>query len=169
MSNKLTHQDFIKRFGTGNRIDLNRTLVQDEKFKLFDIFGTNFIASAYDGFKYNLENLTGQTLSGWNYEDPYWVFTGESPSVVEEDTITSEDVITEEIEPVIVNEIKVIDTETSVIEEVLVDWDWINSLENKKYHKEELDKYAEEKFKIKLNKRNTLENMIADFKSQLKG
>ena len=49
-----------------------------------------------------------------------------------------------------------------------VDWEWINSLENKKYDKEKLDKYAEEKFSISLNRRNTLENMIVDFKEQLK-
>ncbi|UUW39738.1 hypothetical protein VP14_051 [Vibrio phage VPMCC14] len=48
-----------------------------------------------------------------------------------------------------------------------IDWEWINSLENKKYDKEKLDVYAEEKHNIKLNKRNTLENMITDFKEQL--
>jgi hypothetical protein len=47
------------------------------------------------------------------------------------------------------------------------DWDWIATLENKKWDKEKLDTYAEEQFYIKLKKTMKLENMVADFKDQL--
>lgn len=48
-----------------------------------------------------------------------------------------------------------------------VDWDMINNLKDNKYGKIELDEYAENNFGIKLNRRNTLENMIKDLKEQL--
>lgn len=52
-------------------------------------------------------------------------------------------------------------------EQPTIDWDWINSLQNKKYDKEALDKWCEKELSIKLNKRNTIENMIIDLKTQL--
>lgn len=52
-------------------------------------------------------------------------------------------------------------------ESIDIPWDWINSLENKKYDKIKLDEFASEKFNIKLNQKNTLQNMILDFKNQL--
>ncbi len=52
-------------------------------------------------------------------------------------------------------------------EQPTIDWDWINSLQNKKYDKEALDVWCEKELSIKLNKRNTIENMIVDLKTQL--
>ena len=57
--------------------------------------------------------------------------------------------------------------EVEVSDKVQPDWEWIGTLENKKYDKEKLDVYAEENFNIQLNKRNTLENMVKDFKESL--
>ncbi|CAM0038941.1 hypothetical protein VPHK460_0018 [Vibrio phage K460] len=47
------------------------------------------------------------------------------------------------------------------------DWAWIESLENTKDDRLELDQYAEDEFSVKLSRRKTLENMIIDFKEEL--
>ena len=150
MKNKIKHEDFITKFATSN-IDVNRALVQDNPLKLFDVFGTHYTATTFEGFKHNLEKLTRQDLSSWKYEEPYWIL-GVVDEVVEE--------LPAELPPV--EEIKV---PTSI--ETEVDWEWISSLENKKYDKQKLDKYADENFSIKLNQRNTVDNMILDLKNQL--
>lgn len=150
MKNKIKHEDFIAKFATSN-IDVNRALVQDNPLKLFDVFGTHYTATTFEGFKHNLEKLTRQDLSSWKYDEPYWI-SGVVEEVVEE--------LPAELPPV--EEIKV---PTSI--ETEVDWEWISSLENKKYDKQKLDKYADENFSIKLNQRNTVDNMILDLKNQL--
>lgn len=48
-----------------------------------------------------------------------------------------------------------------------LDWGMINSLQNKKYDKEKLEKHALEITGINLNKRFTLENMIIQLKEEL--
>ncbi|CAH9011347.1 conserved hypothetical protein [Vibrio phage 249E41-1] len=154
MTNKLKHEEFLKEFAQGS-IDLNRMLVQDNPLKVFDVFGTHYTATTHEGLKFNLEKLTKKDLSEWTYEEPYWI----SGSVKE--------VIVEDVVPEITIDEVVEDLHVDTAPESEVDWDWVSTLKNKKYDKQELDSYASDKFDIKLNQRNTLDNMIADFKSQL--
>lgn len=157
MKNKIKHEDFITKFATNN-IDVNRALVQDNPLKLFDVFGTHYTATTFEGFKHNMEKLTRQDLSSWKYEEPYWI-----SGVVEAVDVVVEKVVEElPVELTPAEEIKAL---TSV--ETEIDWGWIGSLENKKYDKQKLDKYADENFSIKLNQRNTVDNMILDLKNQL--
>ena len=79
-------------------------------------------------------------------------FNTELPSTVIEEDAVEEEIVVEEVNPTI---------------EHNVDWDMINGLVNKKFDKIALDDYASAEFGIKLNQRNTLENMIVDFKAQL--
>ncbi len=157
MTDKLTHKDFLKTFASKN-IDVNRVSVQDNPFKLFDVFGTHYTATTYEGFKYNLEKLSGKDLSSWSFEEPCWVkFSDKVAEVVEVVEVVTT-----------LEEVKEVVTEGEIsLTENKVDWEWVQSLKNKKYDKEDLDKYAESKFGIKLNRRNTIENMIEDFKFQL--
>lgn len=57
--------------------------------------------------------------------------------------------------------------DVQVTEYPSVNWEMINSLQNKKYDKEKLDQYAEETFSIKLNRKFTIDNMIAQFKEEI--
>ena len=82
------------------------------------------------------------------------VVTDVEPTPVQEDVQDIEPIVPEEVIPV---------TEVGVD----VDWEWVDGLKNTKYDKIELDNYAETKFEIKLNRKNTMANMILDFKSQL--
>lgn len=60
------------------------------------------------------------------------------------------------------------DTEKSSekVDEVIVDWEMINSLQNKKHDKIKLEEYAKG-FGVDLKRNKTLENMIIDFKAFL--
>jgi hypothetical protein len=53
-----------------------------------------------------------------------------------------------------------------ILEEVVVDWEWVESLKSNKADKQKLDVYAED-FGVKLNQANTLANMIKAFKKEL--
>jgi hypothetical protein len=70
--------------------------------------------------------------------------------------------IEEEVTPEVL-----ISLEAEQEESVSLDLSWLDGLENNKKSKDKLDKYAEDEHGIKLNRRNTLENMIKDFKKQL--
>ena len=83
------------------------------------------------------------------------VDTTVSEEVLVDDTV-EQDVVTAQDEP---------SSEEAITENV--DWEWVNSLENKKYDKIKLDEYADEKFGIKLNRVMKIDNMIADLKEQL--
>lgn len=48
-----------------------------------------------------------------------------------------------------------------------VDWDWINVLKGTREDKLTLDKYAEDKFGIKLNRGKKIDKMVAEFKEAL--
>lgn len=60
------------------------------------------------------------------------------------------------------------DTEKSSekVDEIIVDWEMINSLQNKKHDKIKLEEYAKG-FGVDLKRNKTLENMIIDFKEFL--
>ncbi|AUR86332.1 hypothetical protein NVP1084O_125 [Vibrio phage 1.084.O._10N.261.49.F5] len=156
---KLTHQEFIKKFGEGvKKLDLNRSLTQPEPLKLFDVFGTRYLAATHEDFKYNLENFVGKAID-WEYNEPYWTKVGVSLESIKDSVID----ITSVVEDLEAEEEEVTNEDSKQ-----PDWDWIGTLKNKKYDKVELDNYAMKEFNIKLNQRNTLENMIADFKGQIK-
>lgn len=79
------------------------------------------------------------------------------PLITIDDSVAVEGLLTEDI----------LTEEQSPEGHSTIDWDWINSLQNKKYDKEALDEWCEKELSIKLNKRNTIENMIVDLKTQL--
>lgn len=68
----------------------------------------------------------------------------------------------------IVDEVEIIPEQPeNITDKYNLDWDMINSLENKKYDKIKLEKYIFEKTGINLNRRFTIENMIVQLKEEL--
>ena len=122
---------------------------------LNDNFGTNYYPQACT-----------------NFGEVYTISTKTEPLVKEEFTKAEETVLDETSGGFLdLLSLDVDNTEgewvATVSDTPAVDWDMLNSLENKKYDKIKLDEYAEKGFNIKLNQRNTLANMIEDFKEQL--
>lgn len=119
-------------------------------------------------FMHPICNGRGGSLFNIFSKKDYFGTEGEPfvPVVEEVEEVDMGDLLSLDVEQPVVNptvaEDKVITTETKE-----VDWDMIEALENKKYDKIKLDEYAEKEFGIKLNQRNTLSNMIKDFKDQL--
>jgi len=142
-------------------LDFNRTLrlpicsysINDEDFIFHN--SKDFLVSLNKRFGLNYDEVRSQRR-GQKFTLIWW--EEDKEQVVNKSEESSEVVIEESI----------IGTEPEAASEAPdVDWEWVESLENKKYDKEKLDKYAEDKFNISLNRRNTLENMIIDFKGQL--
>jgi hypothetical protein len=149
---KFTKRQMILQMES-TRLDKHRSANFLGEYGCADVFGGTYLGNTSGDLLDNLKYL-GVDVSEWSYIDGYWM-KGDTESVVEEVTIPeAEDLVVEEKSP-----------EIESTEEV--DWEWINTLENKKYDKVKLDEYAAEKFDIKLNQRNTIENMIIDFKTQL--
>lgn len=91
----------------------------------------------------------------------YLIYFNDESETIEPVELISKEVILDEVveEPVIEIEDKYeVDTP---------DWDWIDTLENNSDDKLLLDKYAEEKFNVKLSRTMKLENMIKKFKEKL--
>lgn len=104
------------------------------------------------------------------------VFYTEQPElevVVEAPVMSSEEIVVKDEQPIVeINNVaeNASEEELEVIEVSLsdkLDWEMINSLQNKKYDKEKLEKHALEITGINLNKRFTLENMIIQLKEEL--
>ncbi|AUR91458.1 hypothetical protein NVP1161O_016 [Vibrio phage 1.161.O._10N.261.48.C5] len=76
-------------------------------------------------------------------------------------------------EPEVLEELAVDESVAEVaVEEVVEDakepdWAWIESLENTKEDRIELDRYAEEEFSVKLSRTMKLANMVKKFKEEL--
>jgi hypothetical protein len=87
------------------------------------------------------------------------------PVDVVEDVIESEDELISLTPPT--EEAVVTEDVEKVVADKEPDWDWIATLTNSSPSKKSLDEYAEKEFDVSLNRRNTLDNMIADFKDQL--
>ena len=80
-----------------------------------------------------------------------------------------------------VKEVKIVEDKVEIVPEVPVslidldspntipevDWDWINVLKGTREDKKTLDKYAEDKFGIKLNRAKKIDGMRKDFKEAL--
>ncbi|UZV41201.1 hypothetical protein vBVpaMR16F_135 [Vibrio phage vB_VpaM_R16F] len=151
-------------------LDFNRTLrlpmcsfsVDGEDFISHD--SKSFLVKLNDKFGLDYDVVRSQRR-GQKFTLIWWESDETKPEDKKEDLTKEvvEDVSDDTAEEVLDEEVEASEESSSE-----VDWEWVNSLENKKYDKEKLDKYAEEKFSISLNRRNTLENMIVDFKDQLK-
>lgn len=154
-------KQIIKQVNNG-KIDENITNNFLGEYDVADVFGTRYRNVTAEGFINSLKDLGiyGIRTNGGGYSFEGMVNATPKTPVIE-------DVIVDVVEEVKVAEVAVVEAEVVAQEKKEVDWEMINSLENKKYDKIKLDKYAEENFGIKLNQRNTLENMIKDFKSQL--
>lgn len=147
------------------KVDKNITINFMDEFGVADKFGSKFFTKTPDTMLTVLRQL-GADVSGVVYKDDKWVTSDVvSNSSVEE---VKENVVVET--PVEYTEV-VEENEGIVLEEVKdkpdVDWEWISTLKNNTPSKKELDKYAKDKFNIDLNRRMTLENMVADLKTQL--
>lgn len=153
------------------KVDKNITINYMNEFSIADKFGSKYFNTEHTGMLRILRQL-GANVSDVSYVDGLW-FNGEAPENVvvelkeETDTITldvQEDV-SEDVLEVSESVIEVVEEESKETPEI--EWDWINSLSNTKKDKAALDDWAEVTLGIKLNKRNTLPNMITDLKEQL--
>lgn len=142
-------------------LDFNRTLrlpicsysINDEDFIFHN--SKDFLVSLNKRFGLNYDEVRSQRR-GQKFTLIWW--EDDKDQAVKKSEETSEVVIEESI----------IDTELETASESPdVDWEWIESLTNTKPSKKALDEYAEKEFGLSLNRRNTLENMIIDFKEQL--
>jgi len=146
------------------KVDKNITINFMDEFGVADKFGSKFFTKTPDTMLTVLRQL-GADVSDVSYKDDKW-FKGDTVSesfvevkeeVMQETTVKA---------TVVVHEDSVVTFE-EVQDKPDVDWEWISTLKNNTPSKKELDKYAKEKFNIDLNRRMTLENMVADLKTQL--
>ena len=138
MQEKLEFFSFLNSIK--NNFNLLKTANIPEELSYADHYGSKYIFNSQEDLEKQLK------IVGYRQEDIEDLWFGEF-EYVEEDEIEEE--------------------EDGEIEYVTPDWEWIESLENKKDHKIELDEYAEKEFGIKLNRQNKIDNMIKDFKEQL--
>lgn len=127
------------------KVDKNITINFMDEFGVADKFGSKFFTKTPDTMLTVLRQL-GADVSGVVYKDAKWTTSDFSVEVVKEDVVV---------------------TPEEVKDKPDVDWEWISTLKNNTPSKKELDKYAKDKFNIDLNRRMTLENMVADLKTQL--
>ena len=143
------------------KVDKNITINFMDEFGVADKFGSKFFTKTPDTMLTVLRQL-GADVSGVVYKDDKWTTSDFSVEVVKEDVVVETPV---EYAEVIEDDSAV--TPEEVQDKPDVDWEWISTLKNNTPSKKELDKYAKDKFNIDLNRRMTLENMVADFKTQL--
>lgn len=154
------------------RVDKNITINFMNEFSVADKFGSKYFNTEHKGMIKILRQL-GANVNDVSYVDGKW-YQGEAPESASEpveeliDTITlvEEESVSEDVVEVLEEVVEVVEVEETT-EAPEIEWDWINSLSNTKKDKSALDDWAEVTFNIKLNKRNTLPNMIADLKEQL--
>jgi len=146
------------------KVDKNITINFMDEFGVADKFGSKFFTKTPDTMLTVLRQL-GADVSDVSYKDDKW-FKGytvsESFVEVKEEVVQETPVETTGV----VQEDSVVTLE-EVQDKPDVDWEWISTLKNNTPSKKELDKYAKDKFNIDLNRRMTLENMVADLKTQL--
>ena len=146
------------------KVDKNITINFMDEFGVADKFGSKFFTKTPDTMLTVLRQL-GADVSDVSYKDNEW-FKGytvsESFVEVKEEVVQETPVETTEV----VQEASVVTLE-EVQDKPDVDWEWISTLKNNTPSKKELDKYAKDKFNTDLNRRMTLENMVADLKTQL--
>lgn len=154
MSKEMTKNKLVQALNTvGTTLDTNLTCNFMGEFGCADVFGTKYYGSTSVDLLDNLKAL-GVDVNGVHYKEPFW-FIGDTPVVELVKEVVTEDKPVELVEPE-----KVVEESTSP------DWEWISTLNNNKKDKNTLDVYAE-KFDVRLNQRNTLKNMVSDFKSKL--
>lgn len=143
------------------KVDKNITINFMDEFGVADKFGSKFFTKTPDTMLTVLRQL-GADVSGVVYKDDKWVTSDSSVEAVKEEVVVETPVEYTEV----VEENSVV-TPEEVQDKPDVDWEWISTLKNNTPSKKELDKYAKDKFNIDLNRRMTLENMVADLKTQL--
>lgn len=143
------------------KVDKNITINFMDEFGVADKFGSKFFTKTPDTMLTVLRQL-GADVSGAAYKDNKWMTGDSSVEEVKEDVVVETPVEYAEV----IEEDHVVTSE-EVQDKPDVDWEWISTLKNNTPSKKELDKYAKDKFNIDLNRRMTLENMVADLKTQL--
>lgn len=147
------------------KVDKNITINFMDEFGVADKFGSKFFTKTPDTMLTVLRQL-GADVSGAVYKNAKWmvgdVASNSSVEVVKEEVVKETPVDYTEV----IEEDSVVTSE-EVKDKPDVDWEWISTLKNNTPSKKELDKYAKEKLNIDLNRRMTLENMVADLKTQL--
>lgn len=156
------------------KVDKNMTINHMSEFGVADKFGSKHFSTEHLGMLKILRKL-GANVSDVSYVDGLW-FNGEAPESAVVEPKEETDRITLDVQEDVTESIpEVLEVSEPIIELVAegyketpeIEWDWINSLSNTKKDKAALDDWAEVTLGIKLNKRNTLPNMIADLKEQL--
>ena len=145
MQEKLEFFSFLNTIN--NYFNLTKTKTIPEEFSYANHYGSKCVFDSQEDLEKQLERL------GYHREDIQDLWFGEFEYVDEDEVEIDEAEEDEEAE--------------GEVEYVTPDWEWIESLENKKDHKIELDEYADKEFGVKLNRQNKIDNMIKDFKSQL--
>lgn len=154
---------FTKLNTTRNYFDLNKTSGMEGEFHCANNFGSKWKFEKPNDLQ---EFLLGNC--GYLKEDisGLWLREKHRPTsetvVPNKESVTTEVITPEETTPHIVETTPVVNEGT-----LDVDWAWINSLQNTKKDKEELDMYAERDLGIKLNRRNSIDNMVKDLKDKL--
>lgn len=143
------------------KVDKNITINFMDEFGVADKFGSKFFTKTPDTMLTVLRQL-GADVSGVVYKEDKWVTSDFSVEEVKEDVV-----VETPVEYTEVIEYDSVVTPEEVKDKPDVDWGWISTLKNNTPSKKELDKYAKDKFNIDLNRRMTLENMVADLKTQL--
>lgn len=140
------------------------------KFGIKDIEGVFTYCGGFQAFVPVWNNLFGNHIHPASFQSGkrfyiQWVegseeVTPTKPEVTPEPT-ASASLISLDVEvPVVVEEGE------EMTDKKEVDWDWVGTLSNNKFGKIKLDEYAAG-FDCNLNRRNTIDNMIEDFKTQL--
>ena len=159
---------FTKLNTIRNYFDLNKTSNMEGEFHCANNFGSKWEFEKPNDLQ---EFLLGNC--GYLKEDVsgLWLREKHHPTKVESPKVEQPVKVKPEViqpAPIVSLEPSSTETPSNVIEDT-VDWSWINSLQNTKKDKEELDMYAERDLGIKLNRRNSIDNMIKDLKEQLAG
>ena len=144
------------------------------EFGCASVFGDKFHGKTPEELQSNLAKMGAFLPRDVYYVDCSWVQRGD------EEVIEVEQVLPVKPEPVEVIVEAVVETTESVNQPLIslgvepkksqpeVDWDLVKTWDKGgKHQKLALDEYAET-FGVSLNRRNTFENMVKDFKEQLK-
>lgn len=153
-------------------LNLNKSLrLLDESFYLGEVYQpTTYLENALN----RMNELAGKEVFAPRlssvHNSGYTIFYPQGVSALEV-VVTAkvkkvkEDVVEKVEEVAVVEELVEAQTENTLTNNT-PDWAWVDTLKSVKADKVKLDKYAEG-FGIKLNRSNTLTNMIKDFKKQL--
>lgn len=153
----------------GDRIDQNATLVIPRSSFIAD--NTEYYCSTYYDTLENFNKLFGTDFlvmdSVFASKHYFTIARPDRNESIEPAKIASTPLEPEDIEEGGDILSLTVEDEAPVVETKQPDWDWIETLQNKKFDKIKLDEYIEEEFGIKLKRNMTLSNMIKDLKEQL--